>query len=83
VAEEMKAAAVAAWVNEVLPDYAGRYEVVDHLFIKGSVRVVTTRRDAFYDISRQRWTSDADPTHATIGEELRRWAHRVMPAQAV
>ncbi len=79
--DKLRAEVVAAWVNDVLADYAGRYEVVDHLFVRDAVRVVTTRRDAFFDIPRQRWTGDTDmERHAAIGEELRLWARRVMPA---
>ncbi len=79
--ERLRAEVVAAWVNDVLADYAGRYEVVDHLFIRDAVRVVTARRDAFFDIPRQRWVGDTDAErHAAIGEELRLWARRVMPS---
>lgn len=79
--DSMKADVVAAWVNDVLAEYTGRYEVVDHLFVRDAVRVVTTRRDAFFDIPRQRWIGDPDAEHhAEIGQELRLWARRVMPA---
>jgi hypothetical protein len=79
--DRLKAEVVTKWVNEVLADYSGRYEVVDHLFIRDAVRVVTVRRDAFFDIPRQRWVSDQDAEqHAEIGQELRLWARRVMPA---
>ncbi len=79
--EGMRAEQVAVWVEGVLADYKGRYEVCDHLFIRDAVRIVTTRRDAFYDIPRERWTTDPDTeSHSAIGEELRLWARRVMPA---
>ncbi len=82
MAEMMKASDVAAWVNGVLTDYTGRYEVQDHLFIRNAVRVVTIRRDAFFDIQAERWRFDPaerDP----LGQELRMWARRVMPLAAV
>ena len=79
--DRLRADVVAAWVNGVLADYAGRYEVVDHLFVRDAVRVVTVRRDAFFDIPRQRWVGDSDAErHADMGEELRLWARRVMPS---
>ncbi len=79
--DRLKAEQVAQWVDRVLADYKGRYEVVDHLFVRNAVRVVTTRRDAFYDIPRERWTDDPDvEAHTTIGDELKMWARRVMPA---
>ncbi len=79
--DKVRAEVVAAWVNDVLADYQGRYEVVDHLFVRDAVRVVTVRRDAFFDIQRARWVGDADAEHhADIGAELRLWARRVMPA---
>jgi hypothetical protein len=79
----MRAEHVAAWVEDVLADYKGRYEVCDHLFVRDAVRVVTVRRDAFYDISRERWTRDPDAeSHSAIGQELLMWAQRVMPQRS-
>ncbi|MGE5359627.1 MAG: hypothetical protein ACM3NQ_11465 [Bacteroidales bacterium] len=81
MADQLRADVVAAWVNGVLAEYAGRYEVVDHLFVRDAVRVVTVRRDAFFDIPRERWIADSDAErHGAMGEELRQWARRVMPA---
>ncbi len=78
--EPVKAERVAAWVDGVLADYKGRYEVVDHLFVRDAVRVVTIRRDSFYDIPRQRWLADPDSDlHQDLGQELRTWARKVMP----
>ncbi len=82
MAEKIKASDVAAWVDGVLTDYRGRYEVQDHLFIRNAVRVVTIRRDAFFDIQPERWPFDPaerDP----LGQELRIWARRVMPLESV
>jgi hypothetical protein len=81
--KRMSATDVASWVAGVLPEYNGQYEVLDHLFVRSAVRVVTTRRDAFYDIPRDRWNVGSDEAgHAAIGEELRVWARRVMPPHA-
>ncbi len=79
MAEQLKASEVAAWVDGVLADFRGRYEVQDQLFIRNAVRVVTIRRDAFFDIGRDRWQGDAE-TREPLGQELRIWARRVMPA---
>lgn len=81
--QRMSVTEVATWVAGVLPEYLGQYEVLDHLFVRNTVRVVTVRRDAFYDIPRDRWDATSDEgTHAVIGGELRLWARRVMPAHA-
>ncbi len=81
MAEKMRAGDVAAWVDGVLTDYRGRYEVQDQLFIRNAVRVVTVRRDAFFDIRPDRWPEDEDvQARAPLGDELRTWARRVMPA---
>ena len=79
MAEQLKAYEVAAWVDGVLADYRGRYEVQDQLFIRNAVRVVTIRRDAFFDIQPDRWPQDA-AAREPLGQELRVWARRVMPA---
>ena len=81
MAEKIKASDVAAWVDGVLTDYRGRYEVQDHLFIRNAVRVVTVRRDAFFDIQPDRWLA-AEPSEARgpLEQELRGWARRVMPS---
>lgn len=78
MAEQLKASEVAAWVDGVLADFRGRYEVQDQLFIRNAVRVVTIRRDAFFDIQRERWLGDAEEREP-LGQELRIWARRVMP----
>jgi hypothetical protein len=83
MAEQMKASDVAAWVEGVLTDYRGRYEVQDQLFIRNAVRVVTVRRDAFFDIHRDRWLDTTEPdARELLGQELRVWARRVMPTVA-
>ena len=80
MAEKVQAGEVAAWVDGVLPDYRGRYEVQDQLFIRNAVRVVTVRRDAFFDIPRDRWLESTEPdVRDALGQELRIWARRVMP----
>ncbi len=78
MAEQIRARDVAAWVDGVLSDYRGRYEVQDQLFIRNAVRVVTIRRDAFFDIQPDRWPSEVD-AREPLGQELRIWARRVMP----
>ncbi len=79
MAEKLRASDVAEWVDGVLTDYRGRYEVQDQLFIRNTVRVVTVRRDAFFDIQPDRWPADAQ-AREPLGQELRSWARRVMPA---
>ncbi len=79
MAEKIKASDVAAWVDGVLTDYRGRYEVQDQLFIRNAVRVVTIRRDAFFDIQPDRWPQEG-VAREPLGQELRVWAQRVMPA---
>lgn len=78
MAEKLKASDVAAWIDGVLTDYRGRYEVQDHLFVRNAVRVVTIRRDAFFDIQPDRWPTDA-AEREPLGQQLRQWARRVMP----
>ena len=78
MAEKLKANDVASWVDGVLTDYRGRYEVQDQLFIRNAVRVVTIRRDAFFDIQPDRWPADV-AAREPLGQELRTWARRVMP----
>jgi hypothetical protein len=77
----MQANEVAAWVDGVLTDYRGRYEVQDQMFIRNAVRVVTVRRDAYFDIQPDRWVATAEPaSRDSLGHELRTWARRVMPS---
>ncbi len=78
MAEHWKASEVAAWVDGVLADYRGHYEVQDQLFVRNAVRVVTIRRDAFFDIQPDRWPHDV-AGRGPLGQELRGWARRVMP----
>jgi hypothetical protein len=78
MAEQLRASEVAQWVDGVLADYRGRYEVQDQLFIRNAVRVVTIRRDAFFDIQPDRWPHEVD-AREPLGQELRIWARRVMP----
>ncbi len=78
MAEQLRASEVAAWVDGVLSDYRGRYEVQDQLFIRNAVRVVTIRRDAFFDIPPDRWPFEATEREP-LEQELRIWARRVMP----
>ena len=81
MAEKLKASDVAAWVDGVLTDYRGKYEVQDHLFVRNAVRVVTVRRDAFFDIREDQWPAAAETgAREPLGQELRTWARRVMPA---
>ena len=79
MAEKIQANEVAAWVDGVLTDYRGRYEVQDQLFIRNAVRVVTVRRDAFFDIHPERWQAAEPAARDSLGQELRVWARRVMP----
>lgn len=71
---------VMAWIRESLEDCEGRYEVQDLTFIKKTVRVVTPRRDAHFDIEASRWGALNDPEERpALTEDLRQWARRCLP----
>jgi Txe/YoeB family toxin of Txe-Axe toxin-antitoxin module len=79
--EGIKAAEVASWVAQVLTGYDGLYDVQDQLFVRQTVRVVTKRRDSYFDISSDRWKAAADPEALeALGHDLGLWARRVFPA---
>jgi hypothetical protein len=66
---------VVRWIHESLPEYQGLYDVQDLTFVRGTVRVVTPRRDALFDVARTHWGDLTDPTaRPVITEDLRRWA---------
>jgi hypothetical protein len=68
---------VVAWIRESLADYQGLYDVQDLTFVKSTVRVVTPRRDALFDVARDRWRELADPSsRPALTEDLRLWASR-------
>jgi hypothetical protein len=78
--EGIKVNEVASWVAGVLTSYEGLYEVQDHTFIRQTVRVVTKRRDSYFDISSDRWKATADPeVLEALGHDLGLWARRVFP----
>jgi hypothetical protein len=73
---------VASWVDRVLDDYKGLYDVQDQVFIRGAVRVVTKRRDSCFDISKDGWTAPEDaPERLALRQELGDWARRVFTAR--
>ncbi len=66
---------VVAWVRESLSDREGLYDVQDLTFIRSSLRVVTKRRDAHFDIGRDRWPELADPDgRSALTASLQHWA---------
>jgi hypothetical protein len=68
---------VVTWINESLSDYQGMYDVQDLTFVRSTVRVVTPRRDALYDVVNTRWRDLADPvSRPGMTEDLRRWARQ-------
>ena len=68
---------VMAWIQESLADYQGLYEVQDLTFVGSAVRVVTSRRDARYDLGKARWKDQADPQgRLELTAELKRWARQ-------
>jgi hypothetical protein len=70
---------VVAWIRESLGEYQGLYDVQDLTFIRSSVRVVTARRDARYDLVRDRWPDLADPaSRPVLTQDLRLWASRYL-----
>ena len=71
---------VMDWIHESLGDCQGAYEVQDLSFIKKTVRVITLRHDAYFDVESARWgaLNDAEGRPA-LTEDLRRWALRSLP----
>jgi len=70
---------VVAWIRESLGDCEGAYEVQDLSFIKKTVRVVTPRHDAYYDVEAGRWAELNDPEgRPALTEDLQRWARRCL-----
>jgi hypothetical protein len=72
------------WIDESLADYQGRYDVQDLTFVRSTVRVVTPRRDALYDVANARWPALSDPqARPGMTAELRSWAqHNLAPLRA-
>lgn len=71
---------VMTWIRESLGDAQGRFEVQDLTFIKKSVKVVTSRRDACFELEAARWALLNDPAGKTaLTEDLRDWARRCLP----
>ncbi len=72
---------VSAWVGRVLGEYDGLFDVQDHLFVRKTVRVVTKRRDACFDITSMRWMDDleAEADHIALATDLKRWARQTLP----
>jgi hypothetical protein len=71
---------VMAWINESLGEAQGRFEVQDLTFIRKSVKVVTPRRDACFELEASRWALLNDPAgRSALTEDLRSWARRCLP----
>lgn len=71
---------VMTWIAESLGDGRGRFEVQDLTFVKKSVKVVTVRRDACFELASARWPQLAEPESRTVlTQELRGWARRCLP----
>jgi hypothetical protein len=71
---------VMTWIRESLGDGQGRFEVQDLTFVKKSVKVVTTRRDACFELEAARWALLNDPAEKSVlTEDLRDWARRCLP----
>lgn len=68
---------VVAWIRESLTDYQGLYDVQDLTFVRSTVRVVTPRRDALFDVARGRWQELSDPeARPMLTADLQRWARQ-------
>jgi hypothetical protein len=73
---------VMTWIRESLGESQGRFEVQDLTFVRKSIRVVTARRDAFYELDAGRWAALSDPlAKPEMTEDLQKWARRCMPAR--
>ena len=71
---------VMSWIRESLGEPQGRFEVQDLTFVKKSVKVVTARRDACYELDGARWGLLTDPAgRSSLTEDLRSWARRCLP----
>ena len=71
---------VMMWIRETLVERQGQFDVQDLSFIRKTVRVVSPRRDACFDLDAARWPqlNDAD-CKAALAEDLRSWAKRSLP----
>jgi hypothetical protein len=70
---------VMTWISESLGDPQGRFEVQDLSFVKKSVKVVTPRRDACFELLGDRWGLLNDPaSKSALTEDLRSWARRCL-----
>jgi hypothetical protein len=71
---------VMAWITDSLGDPQGRFEVQDLSFVKKSVKVVTPRRDACFELMATRWGLLNDPDgKSALTADLRAWARRCLP----
>jgi hypothetical protein len=71
---------VMMWIWESLGDTRDRFEVQDLSFVKKSVKVVTSRRDACYELESARWGQLTDPdSRSALTEDLLKWARRCLP----
>jgi hypothetical protein len=71
---------VMMWIWEVLGDSRDRFEVQDLSFVKKSVKVVTPRRDACYELESGRWGQLTDPeSRSALTDDLVKWARRCLP----
>jgi hypothetical protein len=71
---------VMIWIRESLGDPQGRFEIQDLSFVKKSVKVVTPRRDACFELVGTRWELLNDPaSRSGLTDDLRLWASRCLP----
>jgi hypothetical protein len=71
---------VMMWIWESLGESRDRFEVQDLSFVKKSVKVVTPRRDACFEIESARWPQLTDPdARVALTEDLQKWARRCLP----
>jgi hypothetical protein len=68
---------VVAWIHESLDDCRGAYEVQVLRFVKMTVRVLTPRHDAYFDVEAGRWGALNDPEgRPVLTDDLKEWARR-------
>ncbi len=71
---------VMTWIAETLGDAPGRFEVQDLTFVKKSVKVVTPRHDACFELEAGRWPLLNDSTgRSGLTADLQNWARRCLP----
>jgi hypothetical protein len=71
---------VMTWIAQSLGDAQGRFEVQDLTFVKKSVKVVTVRHDACFELEAGRWPQLNEPDgRLALTHDLQDWARRCLP----